>query len=291
MPIVLIIATTTAGCGSVRGRSTLLMPPPNPRATAGSGDEAEEPRIQPDRPDVTNAAYTVPRGLTQVEGGGVQTRVTSSGETTSTPVSSRTGVAHWAELRIETDGLTREVQAGSTVTNFGGLAAGLKVRLWAPASGSPAIALQPEVTFPWGRADAGSDYQLRVLSGGDITKAVHLDVNYGVGSIASGDSRFVQHMASASANVTLAQHWQPYAEVYWVSRFQPDARPGALIDVGAIYLVDARVAVDGGAAFGLTASANGPSLFGGLSVMLGEIAGHRVGVETRMREAQLRGDR
>jgi hypothetical protein len=240
---------------------------------------------------VTNGAYTIPKGLVQLETGVQHSRVTAAGETTATPLSARAGIAHWAELRIETDGVTRNLQAGSASTDFAGLMVGAKVRLWAPAGGSPALALMPEITLPWGRSGGGTDYGVRFASGGDITDVIHLDVNYGLTAIASGESHVVQQLASASSAISIGRHWQPYVEVYWLSKSDLDARPSASLDAGTIYFVKQRLAVDAGLAFGLSAAADGLAVFGGLSVILGEIGTHRGGVPARLRDAQLRGDR
>jgi Putative MetA-pathway of phenol degradation len=294
--LVVSLAPTCWGCASFRGASTLaggirpfaaesaVRPPAAP-------DDADAPQIQPDRPDVTNAAYTVPKGLVQIEVGGQHSRVPVSGESTATPVSLRFGVAHWCEAQVESDGLARDKEPSATSTQFPGLTVGGKFRLWAPRNGTPVITVMPAVALPWGRPGGGTDYLLRVISGGDLPRHLHLDVNYGVGAIAADEGgHFPQQMASASANVGVGKHWNPYAEIYWFSKLQPDARPTASIDAGAMYTVTERLAVDGGVAFGLTNAANGPAVFGGLSIIVGAVGGH-ASVHARLRDAQARGDR
>jgi hypothetical protein len=290
------LAAAGSGCASLRGASTLIGGIPaaavqssvGPAAAAG---EAEEPQIQPDRPDVTNATYTVPKGLVQIEVGAQHSRVPVSGESTATPVSVRVGITHWFEGRVDSDGLARDKEPSATSTQFPGLTVGGKFRLWAPRNGSPAITVMPAVALPWGRPGGGTDYLLRVISGGDLPRSVHLDVNYGVGGIAADQGgHFLQQMASASANVGVGKHWNPYAEIYWFSRLQPDARQAVSIDTGAMYTVNERLALDGGVAFGLTAAANGPAVFGGLSIIVAGIGAHG-NVHARLLEAQARGDR
>lgn len=292
---VALLAAGCAGCASMRGASTLAGGLPatagesaahQPEETAGE----EEPQIQPDRPDVTNATYTVPKGLVQLESGVQHSKILVSGESSATPVSVRVGVAHWFEARLDTDGLTRDKQLPETLTGFAGLTVGGKFRLWAPASGAPVVAVQPGVTLPWGRRDGGTDYALRVISGGDLPGHLHLDVNYSLGAIAAGPSHFLQHTASASANVSIGKRWNPYVETYWLSRLDAGSAGSATLDTGAIYTISERLAVDGGVAFGLTVAASGPAVFGGFSIILGAVTGH-ASVRSRLRDAQLRGDR
>lgn len=291
------LASLCAGCASVRGASTLFggIRPSEvdsaARQPAASPDEADAPQIQPDRPDLTNATYTVPRGLVQIEVGGQHSRVPVSGESTATPVSLRVGVAHWFEARIDSDGLARDREPSGTSTQFPGLTAGGKFRLWAPRDGSPAVTVMPAVALPWGRPGGGTDYLVRVITGGDLPRRFHLDINCGIGAIATDQGpHFFQEMASASANLGVGKHWNPYGEIYWFSKLQPDARAAASMDAGAMYTITERLALDGGVAFGLTAAANGPAIFGGLSIIVGGIGGH-ASVHARLREAQARGDR
>ncbi len=239
---------------------------------------------------MTNAAYTVPKGLVQLESGVQHTRVLISGESTTTPVSIRVGLAHWFEGRIDTDGLTRDKQPLGTSTEFGGLTVGGKFRLWAPASGAPVVAVQPGIALPWGRQGGGTDYLLRVISGGDMPGHLHLDVNYGLGARAAGRSHFFQQFASASANVSIGRRWNPYVETYWLSRLDPQRGGAVVLDTGALYTLNERMALDGGVAFGVTGASNGASIFAGFSIIVGGVGGHGT-VHERLRDAQLRGDR
>ena len=59
------------------------------------------------------------------------------------------------------------------------------------------------------------------------------------------------------------------------------------IDAGAIYELGARFAVDGGLQFGVTRRAPAVAAFGGLSMIVGNIAGNH-GVHARQRNAQRR---
>ncbi len=252
----------------------------------------EQPQINPDRPQMTNATYTVPKKLAQVEMGAQYARVPVAGDVMQTPVSLRVGLSNWFEGRLETAGVTREKETTSeTTTDFGGMTLGGKFRVWATPGGLPAAAIMPAVTFPWGRgADSGTDVFVRFLTGRDLPAKTHLDINYGVGAVATGTAHYVQHMFAVDGTLQVGSHWNPFAEVYWFSKIDPEGDRALAMDAGASYLVNLRTAVDVGVAFGLTGPAGHPEVFGGLSYIVGEISGHR-GVYSRLREAQMRGDR
>ena len=258
---------------------------------AARAAEPDEPSVQPDRPDVTNSSYTVPKHLAQLETGGRLGRVPFSGESIGTPVSLRIGLMDRLEARLETEGATRQQADGRSAWQFAGLAAGAKLRLWNAPDGLPALAVEPSVTLPIGRgADGGTDFSATFLISEDLPGGAHIDLNYGIAAIAAGQSHFAQHLLSASTNVHVGSKWSPYVEVYWLSRLDPSGSRVVSLDAGAIYTLSERLAVDGGLLCGLAASDARPAVFGGLSVILGEIAG-REGIHARLREAQRGGDR
>jgi hypothetical protein len=249
----------------------------------------EPPHIQPDRPDVTNSTYIVPTHLAQLETGARYGRVPVSGQSIATPVSLRIGVADWLEARLDTDGVTRAGGESPSGLQFAGLAVGGKLELWQAHRGTPAVAVQPAVTLPVGRgADGGTDYSLTLIASADLSRRTHLDVNYGLGAIAAGQSHFAQHLLSASGNVAIGAKWSPYVEVYWFSRLDPGGPRVLSMDAGAMYTLNERLAVDGGVLCGLAAPDAHPAVLAGLSVIVGEIAGHK-GVHARLLEARRRG--
>jgi hypothetical protein len=248
----------------------------------------QQPGIDADRPDRTNSTSTVPKCLAQLETGARYGRVPVTGESLGTPVSLRVGVANWLEARLDTDGVTRAGGESPAGLQFAGLAVGGKLELWQAHGGTPAVAVQPAVTLPVGRgADGGTDYSLTLIASADLSRRTHLDVNYGLGDLAAGRSHFVQHLLSASASFAIGAKWSPYVEVYWFSRTDPGGPRVLSMDAGATYSLSERLAVDGGVLWGLAAADAHPAMLAGLSVILGEIAGHK-GVHARLLEAQQR---
>jgi hypothetical protein len=257
---------------------------------------AQEP-IQPDQPDVTNGTHLVDIGLLQMEMGGLYTHAGAHQHAFGSPFTARVGLADWLEARIGADGIVTQSDASGRATGFGNLQLGAKLRLWADPGGIPVLSVLPTVNLPTANAEKGlgsgdADYTLAMLTGADVGGHGHVDLNYGVGAIGAGHGapHFVQHLVSVSASVALSDSWNPYAEVFWFSRQEADGGGVAAVDMGAIYELGARFALDGGVQFGVTHGAPGLAAFGGLSVVVGDILGNH-GVHARERRAQDRARR
>jgi hypothetical protein len=250
--------------------------------------------IEPDRPDVTNGTHIIDTGLLQVEFGGLYTRVSTGQRSWGSPFTARVGLTEWLEGRIGADGLLSQVDGGSRATGFGNVQIGAKLRLWADPGGIPVLSILPTVNLPTASVDKGlgsgdADYTIAVLTGTDFLVRGHVDINYGIGAIGAGGGRphFVQHLVSASASVAATDAWNPYAEVFWFSRQDPNAGAMTAMDVGAIYTVNPRLALDGGMQIGLSQAAPGVAAFAGISVVVGDVLGGH-GVHARQRTAEKR---
>jgi hypothetical protein len=180
------------------------------------------------------------------------------------------------------------------VTGVGNLQIGAKLRLWADPGGIPVLSVLPTINVPTASAEKGlgsgdPDFTLALLTGTDIGPHAHVDLNYGVGSIGAGGGRphFAQHLASVSASMAASERWNPYAEGFWFSRQDPEGGAMTSADVGAIYTVSPRLALDGGLQFGLSRAAPGLAAFGGISIVVGDVLGNH-GVLARQRQAQRR---
>jgi hypothetical protein len=253
--------------------------------------------LEPDRPDITNGTHIVGTGLLQIEFGGVFTRDNSRSRSFGSPITARLGVLEWLELRVGSDGLLTQTDETGDASGIGNTQLGAKLRLWADPGGVPVVSFLPTVNLP--TADAGrglgsgsADYTIAVLTGTDLGRHAHVDVNYGIGAIGTGKDHphFTQHLASVSFSDAVSDNWNPYVEAYRFSRQDIDAGAVAAIDAGAIYQIGARYALDGGIQFGLTSDAPGFAVFGGLSFIVGDVFGSH-GAEARQRHAQARAAR
>jgi hypothetical protein len=254
---------------------------------------AQEPQsIEPDRPDITNGTHIVDIGLLQIEIGGLYTRPTPGQHSTGTPFTARVGVFDWLEARVGTDGLLFLNDGTGLVKGLGNVQVGAKLRLWSDPGGIPVLSILPTVNIPTADPDKGlgsgsADFTVALLTGTDIGRHGHVDVNYGIGAIGAGSDlpRFVQHLVSVSASAAVSDNWNPYAEVFWFSRQDADGSGIPAFDVGANYELGARYALDGGVQIGLNHAAPGLAAFGGVSIIVGDILGSH-GVHARQRKAQ-----
>jgi outer membrane putative beta-barrel porin/alpha-amylase len=256
--------------------------------TAGitSGQEA----VEPDRPDVTNGTHIVDIGLLQLEIGGLYTHAAVGEHAAGTPITARVGLADWLEARIGTDGFLAQQSGSATATGLGNLQIGAKLRLWADPGGLPVLSILPAVNVPTASADKGlgsgaADYTLAVLTGKDIARHAHVDVNYGIGAIGVGEGapHFLQHLVSISASAAVTDNWNPYVEAFWFSREEVDGRASVAMDAGAIYELGERYALDGGVQLGVTSNAPRIAVFGGVTIIVGDILGGH-GVHARQRQ-------
>ena len=97
----------------------------------------------------------------------------------------------------------------------------------------------------------------------------------------------MQHLVSVSASAAVSDNWNPYAEVFWFSRMDADGSGVPAFDAGAIYELGTRYALDGGVQIGLNHSAPALAIFGGISIIIGDVLGG-LGSTARERKAQER---
>ncbi len=230
--------------------------------------------IDPDRPDLTNSATIVETGALQIELGGIFTR-DSGDRTFGSPLTARIGLRAWLEARVGTDGFVTTSDGHTRATGLGNVQLGAKLRLVPSSDGPPHLSILPTVTLPTASSDLAlgsgdADFTLGVLSGANVSRWARVDVNYGIGSIGGGDrSRFTQHLVSLSASTAIGTRWSPFLEGFCFSREDPDGGALAAIDLGALYRLSDKTALDGGALFGVTDAAPSFGVFAGLSFVVG----------------------
>lgn len=253
---------------------------------------AQEP-VEPDRPDVTNGTHIVGVGLLQVEMGGLYTRPANGKHGFESPLTFRVGLADSIEVRIGTDGFVTQSDGVTRQVGIGNTSVGAKLRLWADPGGVPLVSIMPTINLPTADAAKGfgsgdRDYLLAVLSGADIGRHWHADVNYGIGRVGAGHGapHFTQHLTSLSVSVAATDNLNPYGEAFWFSKQDVEGGAVVAVDAGAIYELGPRYAVDGGLQVTLTGSRD-VALFGGVSLIVGEILGAH-GKAARERQVQRR---
>jgi hypothetical protein len=250
--------------------------------------------LEPDRPDVTNGTHIVDVGLLQMEVGGIWSHLGAGQHNVGTPTAFRLGISEWLEARISGDGFLTVTDPTGTAQGVGNVQLGAKLRLWADPGGVPVLSILPTVNLPAASESKGlgsgqADYTVVVLTGTDFLTRGHIDINYGIGRIGAGTGlpRYTQHLASWSASAEVPGPVTPYLEGFWISRQDPDGGPVVAMDTGAIYVINPRLALDGGVQVGLTEAAPALSAFAGVSVVLGNVLGDH-GVHARERQATRR---
>jgi Putative MetA-pathway of phenol degradation len=225
---------------------------------------------------VTNGTHIVSTGLVQIEIGGLYSRDTPEQHAASSPFMVRVGVTDWLEARIGADGALTQTSGGTSTSGFGNVQVGAKLRLWADPGGAPVLSVLPSLTLPTADPDRGlgsgePDFVVAALTGTDVGRRGHIDVNYGIGSIGGGQgrTRFVQHLVSASLSAAVTDRWNPYAEVFWFSKTDPDGGSETSVDTGVIYELGSHFAIDGGVQFGVGGTATRFAAFGGVSMVIG----------------------
>jgi hypothetical protein len=215
-----------------------------------------------------------------------------------TPVTVRIGLLEWLEARVGTDGFLHQTDTSGSVSGAGNVQVGAKLRLFADPGGIPVLSILPTVNLPIASASKGlgsgdADFTVVMLTGTDLGRRLHVDVNYGFGAIGAGHARprFTQHLVSVSLSHSVTEQLSPYVEGYWFSKQDPDGGHVFSVDVGLIQAVTARFALDGGVSFGLTSAAPTASVFAGMSVIVGEIVGDHGVIARQRKAARLHGGR
>ena len=261
------------------------------RAVADQHVDVTADSIEPDRPDVTNGTHIVDEGLLQIEIGAQHARMGPSQRSLGTPVTVRLGLFEWLEARAGTDGFLYDTDGASSVSGAGNVQLGGKVRLFSDPGGVPVLSILGTINLPVASVSKGlgsgdADVTLVLLTGADLGRTSHLDFNYGIGAIGAGGGRehFAQHLVSVSLSHSLTEQFSPYVEAFWFSK--QDLEGGAVVSVdgGFIHALTARLAIDGGVAVGVTRAAPDLSMFGGISIIIGDVLGDH-GVIARQRRA------
>jgi hypothetical protein len=253
--------------------------------------------IEGDRPDVTNGTHIVDVGLLQVEIG-VQHVRSGSSRNAGTPLTFRVGLYEWLEARAGTDGLVSQSDGTVSESGAGNVQIGAKIRLFADPGGVPVLSILPTINLPAASAAKGlgsgdTDTTLVALTGTDFGRTSHVDFNYGIGAIGAGggNPHFLQQLVSVSVSHSLTEQLSPYVEAFWFSRQDPNGGPVFSIDAGVVHALTARLAIDGGAAAGLTKAAPDFSVFGGVSVIVGDVLGDHGVIARQRRAARLQAHR
>ena len=200
-----------------------------------------------DRPDFTEAASTVGRGVLQIEFGYTFSGDWAGGHTVQTHTMGellvRGGVAaDWIELRVAATPVTRVESEGGRASETGidDLYLGAKFELTRQRGRVPALALLPQMTLPTGSALFSGG---RVLPGvnliyswdapGGLSLAGSTQVNL---AVADGDDSYPEWAQSAVAGTGLGTRGGVYGEWYAFLPMGADAPKEHYFNAGLTWL-------------------------------------------------------
>lgn len=221
---------------------------------------AQQPKallpIDTDRPDLTDATTTVPRGHVQFEGGFTSQRSRDALTALSGPeLLVRIGLFSRAELRIGQNYRSVETAPGAWVSGLDDIQLGTKIRLFDQGA-LPAVSFEAFTSFTSGADGIGAPRSLpgaallfQQTSDGPWSAGVELEVARGAVSGASG-------FTSVSIQYQVTPRVQGYGEWY---QLQPDlsvAFRQHYVDVGILVALTNDLQVDARVGLGLNHDAD-----------------------------------
>jgi Putative MetA-pathway of phenol degradation len=237
--------------------------------------------LSPDRPDVTESAYTVDAGHYQLEmdfanftydkTGGTTTKMWDVGD-----FNFKAGLLNNVDLQLVYDdylNVHTQDSSGKTSTQsgFGDFTTRLKINLWGDDAGTTAFALLPYITFPTGTDGLGNG----AVEGGVILPlavSLPLDFDLSLETAASymkndDDSGYHEEfIASASLDHQIIGKLSGFVEFF--SNFTTESHSSwvGTVDTGLEYLVTKNIQLDCDCYFGVTPAAADFNPFAGITV-------------------------
>ncbi|HEY3097856.1 MAG TPA: transporter [Methylomirabilota bacterium] len=213
--------------------------------------------VEPDRPEVTESAKLVPRGALQLESGVALSRERRAGvaaeRTFQIEADLRIGVAQDVELNLGWEPLVR-VRGPEDDTGTGDVTVGVRYRFlegiedepWPPHLAVKAFARLPTSDEPLGSGRA--DFGALLLGTFELPLDVQLEVNLGAAAI--GQTHPNGYLAQGFATASLSRDFTPsllgFLEFIFNTRTERDGREQLAVNVGAVYRLTRRLAIDTG---------------------------------------------
>ncbi len=243
-------------------------------ATAHAQSSVPEPQVAPDvpplitdRPDFTESAQTVPRGMTQIEAGVTFERSGREKTTTIGETLVRIGAGNNAEIRVGIPSYITARGDGARADGFDNAFLGAKFAL-VKRENFP-ISVLVGTSLPTGNRDVTSrEYNAEAVLATEtaLSDKIGLAINAGYGRPNEGIGRFSQFFGSASLGFDVSDRVGAYAEVF---AFNQDDRGGSskqFINGGFTYASNPNLQFDIRAGLGIANDVNGPDYFTGVGV-------------------------
>lgn len=237
-----------------------------------------------DRPDQTESAAVVPRGLVQIEGGWGYARDVEAGvevQAHTLPqmllrigivqgLEGRVGFAGWTRTEVET------VSGASTASGVGDIDLGFKYRLAHARGARPDIAFIGTVTLPTGEADFGSeraDPSFRLAFANELGERVGLGYNVGaawtsVPGASGGTETNVDAVYTVAFGFSLTDQVGAFAESFGTFALSDGSSSAHSLDGGLTLLVSDNLQLDLSGGVGLNDAAADWFVGAGISARL-----------------------
>jgi hypothetical protein len=211
--------------------------------------------IDPDRPELTDSAKLVPRGAVQLESGVAFSRERRAGlaaeKTFEAEADLRIGISRDVELNLGWSPLVR-VRGPKDDTGIGDVTLGVRYRFVEGLEDElPHVAAKVFAKLPVADEPIGTgrpDFGLLLLASFELPQEFELEVN--VGGAAIGQSRPNDYLAQAIATASLSRALAPsllgFLEFLFNSRDQRDGREQLAVNIGLVYRLTHRLAIDAG---------------------------------------------
>ena len=233
---------------------------------------AQYAAIDADRPHVGTGTHVVDPGEVQFELG-VQWQGSPDNRTFGSPALIRIGVSDRVEVRASSDGLLARYQPALDVYGVGNAQLGAKIRLFGDRE-APVLSVMPMLNFGLASHEKGlgagaTDATLTCLVGREVHERVHVEANYGIGSIGDSVGQFAQHLVTGAVVHQTTTRLQTYVEAAWWSRQERYGSPVGFIDYGVIAAIRHKLLIDVGAFSGITTATPDWGVFSGVSFAFG----------------------
>jgi hypothetical protein len=230
----------------------------------------ENPLVS-DRPDFTEATYTVPRNVVQVEGGHTFERVDADKTNTTGELLLRIGLGDRAELRIEPGSYTKITSPAGDAAGREDGAVGTKIRLYTRPNDNPSVV--PEVSLvaatsvPTGTRvyrQTKLQPELKLAAAWTLTDRIDLSTNFNYVRPFEDDRRFTQFEASASFGFDLTDRLGAFAEVFGFAPRLDNVGRTHFVDTGLTLSLTPNFQLDARGGVGVNGSA--PDYFLGVGL-------------------------
>jgi Putative MetA-pathway of phenol degradation len=227
--------------------------------------------VTPDRPSVSDSAFTVAPGTFQLENGLSYSK--GAERRSAVELLGRIGLTPNLELRLGGEPVVR-LKNGVDETGFGDIELGAKYRVLDEQGAAPAVAFLPFVKLPTADRPIGSektDFGLALILSKPLPADFTADFNIGVAALGQGNSDYRgQGYTSLSIGRTFNSRLTAYGEVFYRTKAERGGPQTLGADVGIIYLVTQRVALDFAVERGLNSRADDYAFRAGVTILLGD---------------------